>query len=254
MPSRALLAVILVVASLASIPVVTAARTDDDKTVRICHATSSQTNPYVSQSPAIANNGDLQGGHLNHTGPVFPAAGWGDIIPPYTYVDQDGVTQTFPGSNWSPEGQAIWENGCEPPQPPQPPEPDPITPSLDCVEPSGSGLLAHFTYDNPNSGAVTPDVNRFSPPPESRGQPATFEPGSHDVPGIPFDGDVTWELTTKQASASSSSRRCQGSLTVIKNLDPDDDPGRFDLKIEGEVAAERSSASSARAGRRSPAS
>ncbi|HZL94569.1 MAG TPA: hypothetical protein VFB99_13020, partial [Vicinamibacterales bacterium] len=44
--------------------------------VRICHATSSQSNPYTSNEPAIANNGDLQGGHLNHTGPVFPADDW----------------------------------------------------------------------------------------------------------------------------------------------------------------------------------
>ena len=49
----------------------------NEKQVRICHATSSETNPYVSETPAIANNGDLQGGHLNHEGPVFPGAEWG---------------------------------------------------------------------------------------------------------------------------------------------------------------------------------
>src|SRR6478609_7881847 len=65
----------------------------NEKKVRICHATSSQNHPYVSNSPAIANNGDLKGGHLNHTGPVFPAKGWGDIIPPYDYVDAQGNTQ-----------------------------------------------------------------------------------------------------------------------------------------------------------------
>ncbi len=83
------------------------------KKVRICHATSAEKNPYVSNEPAIANNGDLHGGHLDHTGPVFPAADWGDIIPPYEYVDANGVTQIFPGYNWTPRGQAIWQNGCE---------------------------------------------------------------------------------------------------------------------------------------------
>ena len=52
---------------------------EPSKKVRICHATSSNSNPYVSNEPAIANNGDLQGGHLNHTGPVYPEKGWGDI-------------------------------------------------------------------------------------------------------------------------------------------------------------------------------
>src|SRR6476660_1269979 len=74
----------------------------NEKKVRICHATSAEKNPYVANEPAIANNGDLNGGHLNHTGPVFPAADWGDIIPPYEYVDDKGVTQIFPGYNWTP--------------------------------------------------------------------------------------------------------------------------------------------------------
>ncbi|HEX4520260.1 MAG TPA: DUF11 domain-containing protein [Gaiellaceae bacterium] len=68
----------------------------------------------------IANNGDLQGGHLDHTGPVYGpgVTGWGDIIPPYTYVDGNGVTRTFPGYNWTDDGQAIWNNGCSPAPPP----------------------------------------------------------------------------------------------------------------------------------------
>jgi hypothetical protein len=94
-----------------------AASQPNAKKVDICHATSSQKNPYVSEAPAIANNGDLNGGHLDHTGPVFPGQGWGDIIPPYTYVDAAGASQVFPGYNWSPEGQAIWQEGCGPDNP-----------------------------------------------------------------------------------------------------------------------------------------
>jgi hypothetical protein len=124
--------------------------------VRICHATASEENPYVTEEPAIGNNGDLQGGHLNHSGPLFLEPGWGDIIPPYAYVDANGQTQTFPGYSWTNEGQATWGNGCDLVEPPQPPQPPPITPFLQCVEPSGDGLIAHFGYDNPNDAAVTP--------------------------------------------------------------------------------------------------
>ena len=45
---------------------------DNEKKVRICHATSAETNPYIENEPAIANNGDLNGGHLDHTGPGLP--------------------------------------------------------------------------------------------------------------------------------------------------------------------------------------
>jgi hypothetical protein len=48
---------------------------------------------------------------------VWPAPGWGDIIPPYTYVDAAGAPQVFLGYNWSPEGQAIWQEGCGPDNP-----------------------------------------------------------------------------------------------------------------------------------------
>src|SRR3954471_7513310 len=62
----------------------------NEKQVLICHASSAETNPYVSEHPAIENNGGLKGGHRNHDGPVFPAPDWGDIIPPYTYTDESG--------------------------------------------------------------------------------------------------------------------------------------------------------------------
>ena len=45
---------------------------DNEKKVRICHATSAETNPYIENEPAIENNGDLHGGHLDHTGPGLP--------------------------------------------------------------------------------------------------------------------------------------------------------------------------------------
>ena len=83
--------------------------------VRICHATSSSTNPYASPEPAIANNGDLHGGHLDHTGPVYPADNWGDIIPPYT-TSTRGQAADLPRLQLD-RGRArrSTQNGCEPP-------------------------------------------------------------------------------------------------------------------------------------------
>jgi len=110
-----LLAAALLLVALAVVPAVTIAAeartTQNPKQVRICHATSSETNPYVEQTPAIANNGDLQGGHLNHEN---------DIIPSYQFVDENGEEQTYPGKNWGVDGQAIWQNRCERPAPPTP--------------------------------------------------------------------------------------------------------------------------------------
>lgn len=100
--------------------------------VSICHATASSTNPYVQEDPNISNNGDLDGGHLNHTGPVYPASNWGDIIPPYTFTycadggytligsiceknskpDEAPMIFLYNGLNWTTAGQAIYNNQC----------------------------------------------------------------------------------------------------------------------------------------------
>lgn len=74
--------------------------------VEICHATASRTNPYVQNAP---NASGTLNGHTGHTGPLYVVggpAGWGDIIPPFTF---NGTT--YPGMNW-PSGKAIFDNGC----------------------------------------------------------------------------------------------------------------------------------------------
>jgi hypothetical protein len=221
-----------------------ASHTSNSDTVRVCHRTASEDNPYSVVEPAIANNGDLKGGHLDHTGPIFPDKGpdgkWGDIIPPYTYVDSSGVTQTFPGYNWTPEGQAIWEKGC---QVGTAPPAQPLTPRLECVEraPNG-GLLAHFGYDDPGTDAVDIPVsaedNGFDPVPLDRGQPTHFDPGHHeDVFQVESNGgDLTWTLTGNAVTAAHDSPSCQASITVVKKLNPAGDAGRFDLEIDGRTA------------------
>lgn len=78
----------------------------DSTDVKICHATASFQNPYVKIPPATAG---VANGHDGHDGPIFNGVddGWGDIIEPYTYNGVD-----YPGQNWTAEGIAIFNNGC----------------------------------------------------------------------------------------------------------------------------------------------
>ncbi len=93
--------------------------------IMICHATSSVANPYTTPDVDMSsvdeyNNPDLNG-HGDHIGPVFDATmeqgdEWGDIIPPFTYTftkHDVTITVTYGGLNWSAEGQAIYNNGCQ---------------------------------------------------------------------------------------------------------------------------------------------
>lgn len=72
--------------------------------VTFCHATGSNTNPYVQ---ITTNANGVISGHVNHQDTR-------DIIPEFTYVDH-GVTKHFPGQNLTSEGLAILHNGCQVP-------------------------------------------------------------------------------------------------------------------------------------------
>ena len=168
--------------------------------VTICHATSSETNPYVQES--VDDDSIVkENGHDSH-----PA----DIIPPFSYVD-GGQTNHYPGKNWDTQGQAIWTNGCDVP----PPTPlQPVQPSVKCVDNHGSTFTAVFGYSNPNEGAVDVSVgsgNSFSPGPDDRGQPTTFLPGVGEsaVTVTESTGStLVWSVTvggkTSSASADAS--------------------------------------------------
>ncbi len=82
----------------------------------ICHGTDSVTNPY--QTPNVDISSATAEGHASHTGPVATDAvvaqalkdahiQWGDIIPPFPLSGVVG------GLNWTPDGIAIWNNGCK---------------------------------------------------------------------------------------------------------------------------------------------
>src|SRR5678809_1080293 len=75
---------------------------EDANKVTICHATSSGSNPYTRDR--VAKDGAVSG-HDGHAG---------DIIPPFTYLDNAGVQHQYPGKNIS-SGQAILDAGCDVP-------------------------------------------------------------------------------------------------------------------------------------------
>jgi hypothetical protein len=79
----------------------TTTTTIPDKKAPICHATGSQSNPFVMIEPSVSGvfHGHLGASHQDGR----------DIIPPFVY---QGVTYS---QNWDATGQAIFANGCVPP-------------------------------------------------------------------------------------------------------------------------------------------
>ena len=102
---------------------------DPGHQVTICHRTNSDSNPYVvitvdysgADGSLVHDSGN--GDHTNHLGPVFDFDNqpppphnedqWGDIIPPYDWAgDEHHAPGSYPGLNWTAQGQAIWNAGC----------------------------------------------------------------------------------------------------------------------------------------------
>jgi len=152
------------VSALIVIPSVSA--TPSDK-VTICHATSATNNPYVVNTVSTSSvdefgNPDLNG-HGDHTGPVYSDgmdSGWGDIIPPFE-DSKSGVS--FAGLNWSAEGQAIWNAGCNPVKPSPTPTPTETTvsPTPTPTETTGSPTPT----PTETTGSPTPTPITTSPAP-----------------------------------------------------------------------------------------
>src|SRR3990172_5275267 len=92
--------------------------------VTICHATSSQQNPYQKLTVdwnAVDGSG---GGDHNTSG----HQNGNDIIPPGFW--------DFNGRNWTTQGQATWNNNCNVPQPTPIPSPTSVPPTPTPVPPT----------------------------------------------------------------------------------------------------------------------
>ena len=112
-----------------------------------------------------------------------------------------------------------------------------VIPSLECVEHRADGsLIAHLGYTNEGNDAVALPIarNAFTPAPEDRGQPTVFEPGSFsDAFQVGFSGELGWWVAGRTVHADGDSPTCSATIRVDKVLAPADDPGRFDLTIDG---------------------
>ncbi len=159
----------------------------------LCHATNSNTNPYVSISPNVNYSG-IQGGYENDTGPIWNSSlkalgiKWGDIIPPINDPSIPGSLFfpniepfTFPGLNWTAYGQAWWHNGCKQPGYPPPPigtscsfaktmsVPSSVTISVTCRFLPGSPIkitlngAAYSTATAPPSGTFIETITTTNP-------------------------------------------------------------------------------------------
>lgn len=150
-------------------------------TVIICHATGANTNPYVVHTPA--KSGDVSG-HADHVGPVWfdgIQVVWGDIIPPFDYPGG-----SYPGLNWTTEGQAFYNNDCNIPAvatPTPTPAPTP-TPTL---APTPTPTLA----PTPTPPAPTPSPTggvggaTGTPPPAATADPTLPSTSTIDQAGTP---------------------------------------------------------------------
>jgi hypothetical protein len=119
--------------------------------VTICHATGSQSNPFVQISPSKAG---VVNGHYDHQDGR-------DIIPPFDYQGQH-----YAGQNWDSNGQAIYGNGCKSPPPPPPPQTGTITVCKKLVPSNDSGrfnLSVDSTVVKWNAGNGDCGSGQFAP-------------------------------------------------------------------------------------------
>lgn len=160
----------------------------NNNNITLCHRTASQQNPYtkitVDKNSANGFPSNNNSDHGNHNGSVFPAANWGDIIPPF---EQD-ILPDYPGKNWTAEGQAILRNDCNIPQPtPTPsPTPDPEYCEDELALNYGKELPCEYEEEEP-----TPTETPKQPVcTENCGNPPTFAGSSTEAP-VCSSGETT---------------------------------------------------------------
>jgi uncharacterized repeat protein (TIGR01451 family) len=153
--------------------------------VTLCHATASQSNPYVlitTDDDGVLGSGASGGnGHDGHTG---------DIIAPFVYTDNKGVVRSYPGKNWDAAGQAIFENGCRPPEPPP-------TPPVHSPPPPGPPGHSPPPPTPPGHSPPPPTPPGHSPPPPTppgHSPPPPGPPGHPTPPGQPAPPTVAQPL------------------------------------------------------------
>ncbi len=158
--------------------------------VTLCHATDSNTNPYVKIT--VDDDAVIKDGHNGHNGPVWNPTlkpqhiSWGDIIPAFDYYDSNGVLKHYAGKNL-PAGASILANNCVVP-PTSVTVPAPVVVDESCTA-GGSITIAAVT-------GITWKIDNVSKAPGT--YPATV--GQHTVKataqeGYTISGQSTFTVT-----------------------------------------------------------
>jgi hypothetical protein len=212
-------------ACLTFIPVVvTPADAKPQDKVTICHATSAVNDPYnqtTVSANSIVNPGGEPSGHGTHTGPIYPTPGWGDIIPPFDYNNDQGGSSHYPGLGWGSDGQAIWDAGClivfEPIMPPEETTTTTLPPSTTSSRP-GSTTSSHpgaSTTTRPGASTTTTE-----PEPPIGTTPTTAPPSELPPPPTdPPDGVEVMPPEEAVVIGPQSKVVHLGSLTVPQRAD-----------------------------------
>lgn len=230
-------AIMVLVAVGLNFPPSGASKANDNDKVTICHATNSNSNPYNKENPK--KDADVSG-HDGHNGPVWFSGikgDWGDIIPPFTYHDKNG-NHSYPGKNWTVEGQAFYNNNCDKPAPVK----GTITIVKDTIGGDGTfGFTATATSTMPGSFSLTTQNLTAS---------TTFsnlDQGTYVITESPASGfgftSLACDLNTAIVNSSTATitlgagdhATCtftntkKGSITVVKNTVPTSDTNSFNF-------------------------
>ena len=102
----------------------------------------------------------------------------------------------------------------------------------------GGGFLAHFGYDNPNPKITVSVRERVRPVVGEWSAATLFEPGRvEDAFQVQSGGEpLTWRLTGNEVTATASSNAVRRVDHDHEDPQSEDDPGRFNLEIDGETA------------------
>lgn len=180
---------VVVVIAVTAILMTTDAKAESDK-VKICHATSSEKNPYTQNEVDASSINNEKNKYLNGHGDHER-----DIIPPFTYE-----SSSFEGRNWDDAGKKIWENGCNivEPSPTPTPTPTPTSTPTPTVTPTPTITPTPTASPTPTITPTETPTASSSPTPTVVPNPPYVPPVIVPVPSNPVTPTVVPEPTMTQ--------------------------------------------------------
>lgn len=180
---------VVVVIAVTAILMTTDAKAESDK-VKICHATSSEKNPYTKNEVDVSSINNEKNKYLNGHGDHER-----DIIPPFTYE-----SSSFEGRNWDDAGKKIWENACNivEPSPTPTPTPTPTSTPTPTVTPTPTITPTPTASPTPTITPTETPTASSSPTPTVVPNPPYVPPVIVPVPSNPVTPTVVPEPTMTQ--------------------------------------------------------